>query len=65
MKRKAQICAAPAACMVLSGRDNIGNLLKTHTGIISNNIANSEATKQCKPRISSENHRAIKTTVRP
>lgn len=55
MKRKALICAALAVCMVLSGCDNIGNILKTQTGIISNNVTNAEAAKQYKTAIMNGN----------
>ena len=55
MKRKALICVALAACMLLSGCDNIGNILKTQTGIISNNVANAEAAKQYKTAIMNGN----------
>ena len=51
MKRKPLICAALAACMLLSGCDNIGNILKTQTGIIANNVTNTEAAKQYKTAI--------------
>ncbi len=55
MKRKALICAALAACMVLSGCSDLGKVFQFRTNVVANNVLNGEATKQYKTAIMNGN----------
>jgi len=55
MKRKALICAALAACMVMSGCSDELSSLRTKTGIIYNYATNGEATRNYKTAIQNGN----------
>ncbi len=55
MKRKALICAALAACMLLSGCGDLGKVFQFRTNVVTNNVLNGEATKQYKTAIMNGN----------
>ena len=55
MKRKALICAALAACMVLSGCSDLGKVFQFRTNVVTNNVLNGEITKQYKTAIMNGN----------
>ena len=55
MKRKPLICAALAACMVLSGCSDLGKVFQFRTNVVANNVLNGDATKQYKTAIMNGN----------
>ena len=63
MKRKALICAALAACMVMSGCSDELSALRTHSGIIYNYATNGEATRNYKTAIQNGNIEWIKEII--